>query len=149
MLGRTFPLLRPGIGKENRHDGQYSDRGKVDRRRQIGILHQVEEEQGCQYKMETSHDEPKALDVIHLLLLRGRRVVTGYEPITFTPKISYPNENEDYCEKDEPPNHIKSVLSNTNKGNNPFCHLFRVVNQELPVVHSGEHFKVSIWVDGA
>ena len=55
MLGRTFPLLRPGIGKENRHDGQYSDRGKVDRRRQIGILHQVEEEQGCQCKMETSH----------------------------------------------------------------------------------------------
>ena len=71
MLGRTFPLLRPGIGKENRHDGQYSDRGKVDRRRQIGILHQVEEEQGCQCKMETSHDEPKALDVILLLLLRG------------------------------------------------------------------------------
>ncbi len=58
--------------------------------------------------METGHDEPKAFDIILLLLRRGRRVVTGYEPITFAPKISYPNETQDYREKDDPPNHIKS-----------------------------------------
>ena len=55
--------------------------------------------------METSHDEPKAFDIILLLLLRGIRIVTGYEPITFSPKISYPNENQDYRENEEPPNH--------------------------------------------
>ena len=56
--------------------------------------------------METGHDEPKTFDIILLLFLRGRRIVTGYEPITFAPKKSYPNKNQDYCEKDEPPNHI-------------------------------------------
>ena len=100
-------FLRPRISKENRGDGQYCDTGKVDSHRQIGILHQVEEEYGCQRKMETGHDEPKAFDIILLLLLRGRGVVAGYEPIKFAPKISYSNENQDYCEKDEPPNHIK------------------------------------------
>ena len=50
--------------------------------------------------METRDDEPEAFDIILFLLLRGRRIVTGYQPITFAPKISYPNENQDYCEKD-------------------------------------------------
>ena len=62
--------------------------------------------------METGHDESKAFDIILLLLLRGRCIVTGYEPITFAPKISYPNENKDYSEKYEPPDHIKSDLTN-------------------------------------
>ena len=56
--------------------------------------------------METGHDEPKAFDIIILPLLRRRCIVTGYEPITFAPKISYPNENQDYREKDDPPNYI-------------------------------------------
>ena len=59
--------------------------------------------------METGHDEPKAFDIIFLLLLRGRCIVTGYEPITFASKISYPNENQDYSEKDEPPNHMNPI----------------------------------------
>ena len=58
--------------------------------------------------METGHDESKAFDIILLLLLRGGCIVTGYEPITFAPKISYPDENQNYSEKDEPPNHIYS-----------------------------------------
>ncbi len=33
--------------------------------------------------METGHDEPKAFDIILLLLLRGRRIVPGDEPVTF------------------------------------------------------------------
>ena len=61
--------------------------------------------------METGHDKSKAFDIILLLLLRGRSIVTGYESITFAPKISYPNENQDYSEKDEPPDHINSDLS--------------------------------------
>ena len=60
--------------------------------------------------METGHDEPKAFDIILFLLLRGRRIVTGYKPITFAPKICYPNENQNYCEKDEPPNHTNFDL---------------------------------------
>ena len=56
--------------------------------------------------METGHDKSNAFDIILLLLLRGRSIVTGYESITFAPKISYPNENQDYSEKDEPPDHI-------------------------------------------
>jgi hypothetical protein len=59
--------------------------------------------------METGHDEPKAFDIILLLLLRGRRIVTGNEPVTFAQKICYPNENRDCCEKGEKPNHIIGV----------------------------------------
>ena len=63
--------------------------------------------------METGHDESKAFDIILLLLLRGRSIVTGNESITFAPNISYPNENQDYCEKDEPPDHINSSMLNS------------------------------------
>ena len=78
--------------------------------------------------METGHDEPKAFDIILLLLLRGRRVVTGYEPITFAQKISYPNENQDYCEKTEIPNHINSgfIDVNTMESIRQDIHQFRV-----------------------
>lgn len=62
--------------------------------------------------METGHDEPKAFDIILFLLLRGRSIVTGYESITFAPKIRYPDKNQDYCEKDEPPNHASCDFPN-------------------------------------
>ena len=42
--------------------------------------------------METHDDEPKTFDIIFLLFLRGRRIRTGYEPITFASKISNPDE---------------------------------------------------------
>ncbi len=62
--------------------------------------------------METGHDEPKAFDIILLLLFGGRSVVAGNKPVTFASEVGYPNENQDYCEKDEPPNHTNYDLSN-------------------------------------
>ena len=60
--------------------------------------------------METGHDEPKAFDIILLLLFGGRSVVAGNKPVTFASEIGYPNENQDYCEKDESPNHTNFDL---------------------------------------
>ena len=55
--------------------------------------------------MKTGYDEPQAFDIILLLLFGGRSVVAGNKPVTFASEIGHPNENQDYCEKDEPPNH--------------------------------------------
>ena len=80
--------------------------------------------------METGHDEPKAFDIIILPLLRRRRIVTGYEPITFAPKISYPNENQDYREKDDPPNHIIILFQES--------YFFSVATKTLQLTESPE-----------
>ena len=61
--------------------------------------------------METGNDKPQAFDVILFLLLGGRSVVTGNEPVAFASEISYPDEDQNDG-KGNDPEHTETELCN-------------------------------------